>query len=136
MVSQQILRQKHFGSEKCKSKKFGLKQIFGPKSFGSKKVCQRYIFLKGYRFISLVGYLGYQFSTFILPWFYRHFTFKILVSSPDPPNNYFFLPFGLYFTQKYKRELTVCCCQAGTNIYQKVISATFTRLLWLRLKFS
>ena len=61
---------------------------------------QRYIFLKWYRFISPVRYPGYQFSSLIFSRSNRQFTFKILISSPHPPNNYFLLHFSAIISPK------------------------------------
>ena len=47
-----------------------------------------------------VRYPGYQFSSLIFPPFNRHFTLKIEISSPDPPNNYFLLHFWAIISPK------------------------------------
>ena len=54
----------------------------------------------GTGFFPPVRYPGYQFSSLIFPPFNRHFTLKIEISSPDPPNNYFLLHFWAIISPK------------------------------------
>ena len=75
-------------------------KIWLPSQNARTRVRLLYIFLKWCRFISPVRYPGYQFSSPIFSRSNRQFTFKILISSPDPPNNYFLLHFWAIISPK------------------------------------